>query len=137
VKKRNAFKLHTADAAFPGAVGVAVLYREHAAKAGINIKIVKEAKDGYWSDVWMKKERCFSYWWDDPQKIGCSQRLMRPIQTGMGDSGKTIASIDLGYQELSEGYVSKYHLCLDIRKYLVSIGYYAELQPRKFYEQLK
>ena len=44
---------------------------------------------------------------------------------------------DLGYQELSEGYVSKCHLCLDIRKYLVSIGDYAELQPRKFYEQLK
>ena len=44
---------------------------------------------------------------------------------------------DLGYQELNEGYVSKCHLCLDIRKYFVSIGDYAELQPREFYEQLK
>jgi hypothetical protein len=44
---------------------------------------------------------------------------------------------DLGYQELSEGYVSKCHLCLDVRKYLVSIGDYAELQPMEFYEQLK
>ena len=44
---------------------------------------------------------------------------------------------DLGYIELSEGYVSKCHLCLDVRKYLVSIGDYAELQPREFYEQLK
>ncbi len=44
---------------------------------------------------------------------------------------------DLGYQELSEGYMSKCHLCLDIRKYIVSIGNYAELQPREYYEQLK
>ena len=46
-------------------------------------------------------------------------------------------ALDLGYQELSEGYVLKCHLCLDIRKYLVSIGDYAELQPRKFYEKIK
>lgn len=44
---------------------------------------------------------------------------------------------DLGYPELHEGYVSKCHLCLDIRKYLVSIEDYAELKPREFYEQLK
>jgi peptide/nickel transport system substrate-binding protein len=62
----HTFNLHTADAAFPGAVDVAVLYREHVAKPGINIKVVKEANDGYWSDVWMKKEWCFSYWWGRP-----------------------------------------------------------------------
>ena len=62
----HTFNLHTADAAFPGAVDVAVLYKEHAKKAGININIVKEANDGYWSDVWMKKEWCFSYWWGRP-----------------------------------------------------------------------
>jgi hypothetical protein len=46
-------------------------------------------------------------------------------------------AFDMGYQELSEGYVSKCHLCLDIRKYLVSNGDYDELKPREFYEQLK
>ncbi len=46
-------------------------------------------------------------------------------------------AIDEGYQELSEGYVSKCHLCLDIRQNLVSNGDYDELQPREFYEQLK
>jgi len=46
-------------------------------------------------------------------------------------------ALDTGYQEPSEGYVSKCHLCLDIRKYLVSIGDYDELKPRAFYEQLK
>ncbi|MHC4687522.1 MAG: radical SAM protein, partial [Planctomycetota bacterium] len=46
-------------------------------------------------------------------------------------------ALDVGYQELSEGYVSKCHLCLDIRKYLASNGDYDELKPREFYEQLK
>jgi len=44
---------------------------------------------------------------------------------------------DIGYQDLSQGYVSKCHLCLDIRKYLVSISDYEELRPREFYAQLK
>ena len=62
----HTFNLHAADAAFPGAVDVATLYREQAAKAGINIKIAKVPNDGYWSDVWMKKEWTFSYWWGRP-----------------------------------------------------------------------
>ena len=62
----HTFNLHAADAAFPGAVDVATLYKEQAAKAGINIKVVKVPNDGYWSDVWMKKEWTFSYWWGRP-----------------------------------------------------------------------
>jgi hypothetical protein len=46
-------------------------------------------------------------------------------------------ALDLGYQEPSEGYVSKCHLCLDIRKYLSSNNDYDELKPGQFYEQLK
>jgi len=46
-------------------------------------------------------------------------------------------ALDLGYQELDEGYVSKCHLCLDIRQYLVSNDDYDELKPTEFYEQLK
>jgi hypothetical protein len=46
-------------------------------------------------------------------------------------------ALDRGYQELGEGYVSKCHLCLDIRKYLASSGDYDELKPGQFYEQLK
>ena len=45
-------------------------------------------------------------------------------------------ALDMGYPERSEGYVSKCHLCLDIRKYLVSKGDYDDLKPREFYEQL-
>jgi peptide/nickel transport system substrate-binding protein len=54
--------LSSADAAYAGAVDAAVLYKEHAAKAGITINVVREANDGYWSNVWMKKPWVASYW---------------------------------------------------------------------------
>ncbi len=56
------FVLHTAEAAFPGAVDAAALYKEQAAKAGINIKIVREPNDGYSSNVWRKKSWCMNFW---------------------------------------------------------------------------
>ncbi len=46
-------------------------------------------------------------------------------------------AFDMGYQEANKGYVSKCHLCLDIRKYLALSGDFENLQPRQFYEQLK
>ena len=51
--------------------------------------------------------------------------------------GLLTLALDNGYQERSEGYVSKCHLCLDIRKHLVSCGDYDELKPREFYKQLE
>jgi peptide/nickel transport system substrate-binding protein len=39
----------------------ASLYRESAAKAGLNIEVVQEPADGYWSNVWQKKPFCESY----------------------------------------------------------------------------
>ncbi|QIE47058.1 ABC transporter substrate-binding protein [Pseudohalocynthiibacter aestuariivivens] len=47
--------IHTADSVFSGAVDMCVLYSEHAKKAGINVKVVREPNDGYYSDVWLKK----------------------------------------------------------------------------------
>ncbi len=55
-------QLSAADAGFPGSVDAAVLIKEHAAKAGINIEVIREPNDGYWSDVWMKKPWCACYW---------------------------------------------------------------------------
>lgn len=54
--------LSAADAAFDGAVDLAVLYKEQAAKAGIDINVVREPNDGYWDNVWLKKPWCASYW---------------------------------------------------------------------------
>ena len=54
--------LSAADAAFAGAVDAGVLFKEHAAKAGININVVRESDDGYWSNVWLVKPFVFCYW---------------------------------------------------------------------------
>ncbi len=59
-------KLSAADAAFGGAVDAAVLYSEKAAAAGINIEVVREPNDGYWSDVWMVKPWSAVYWGGRP-----------------------------------------------------------------------
>ena len=58
--------LHAADAAFGGAVDAAVVYKEHAAKSGITIDVVREPDDGYWSNVWMNKPWCMCYWGGRP-----------------------------------------------------------------------
>lgn len=60
------FSLHTAEAAYVGAVDAGVLYKESAAKAGINIKVVREPNDGYWSNVWLKKPWCAVFWGGRP-----------------------------------------------------------------------
>lgn len=58
--------LHVADAAFTGAVDAATLYKEHLAKAGITLNLVREPSDGYWSNVWMVKPFVASYWGGRP-----------------------------------------------------------------------
>ncbi|WP_191061553.1 ABC transporter substrate-binding protein [Geminicoccus harenae] len=62
----EAIPLSTSDAAFSGAVDTAVLYQQHAAKAGITIDVIREPSDGYWNDVWMKKPFSVSYWGGRP-----------------------------------------------------------------------
>ncbi len=47
--------LSAADSAFTGAVDMVTLYKETAAQAGIDIEVVREPNDGYWSNVWLKK----------------------------------------------------------------------------------
>ena len=58
--------LSASDAAFAGAVDAAILMAEHARETGIDINVVREPSDGYWSNVWMKKPWCFSYWGGRP-----------------------------------------------------------------------
>ncbi|MEZ5478224.1 MAG: ABC transporter substrate-binding protein [Thiolinea sp.] len=54
--------LSATDSVYPGAVDMCVLYAEHAKPAGIEIKVVREPSDGYWSNVWLKKPFCFVKW---------------------------------------------------------------------------
>jgi len=44
--------------------------------------------------------------------------------------------LERGYQESAEGYYSKCHLCMDLRKHLAQTGDYPELSPREFYLRL-
>ena len=59
-------KLHMADTAFEGAVDAGTLYAEKARPAGINLEIVREPNDGYWSNVWLVKPWVASYWGGRP-----------------------------------------------------------------------
>jgi peptide/nickel transport system substrate-binding protein len=55
-------ELSVADAAFQGAVDAGQLYAETARAAGIDLTVIREPNDGYWSDVWLKKPFCAVYW---------------------------------------------------------------------------
>ncbi|NNJ68478.1 MAG: peptide ABC transporter substrate-binding protein, partial [Boseongicola sp.] len=59
-------QLSASDAAFAGAVDAAQLIAASAAEAGIDIEIVREPSDGYWSNVWNKKGWCACYWGGRP-----------------------------------------------------------------------
>ena len=55
-------KFHAADTGFSGAVDAGALMRESAKAAGIDIEVVREPNDGYWSNVWMVKHWSACYW---------------------------------------------------------------------------
>jgi len=55
-------KFHAADTGFSGAVDAGALMRESAKAAGIDIEVVREPNDGYWSNVWMVKPWSACYW---------------------------------------------------------------------------
>jgi peptide/nickel transport system substrate-binding protein len=58
--------LHTSEAAFTEAPDTAQLFQQHAAAAGINLVIKRDAADGYWDNVWMKLPFSMSYWGGRP-----------------------------------------------------------------------
>ena len=54
--------LSASNAAFEGAVDAAQLFQASASAGGIDINVVQEPADGYWSNVWLKKPFCACYW---------------------------------------------------------------------------
>ena len=54
--------LSTSDGAGAGNDDTAILFKEQAAKAGIEVDVVREPRDGYWSNVWLKKPFCMVNW---------------------------------------------------------------------------
>jgi peptide/nickel transport system substrate-binding protein len=63
---RLELSLSASDAAFAGAVDGATVFRESAGAAGLEINVVREPSDGYWSNVWSKKPFCTCYWAGKP-----------------------------------------------------------------------
>ena len=59
-------ELNAADAPWVGAVDAAQLAQEYAKQAGVNIKVGRVAEDGYWTDTWLQKPWCLSYWGGRP-----------------------------------------------------------------------
>ena len=55
-------QLSASESIFAGAVDSVLLFREHAAKAGIEIVPNRVPNDGYWSDIWTKEPWCAAYW---------------------------------------------------------------------------
>jgi hypothetical protein len=62
----------------------------------------------------------------------------RPILTALLHDLEDLVhlGVEYGYQERA-GYISKCHLCTDVRKHLARCGDFAELQPTAFYERLE
>ena len=54
--------LESSQASWPGATDGALLFKEAAAQAGMNIEVKRVPADGYWSDVWNVRPFCASYW---------------------------------------------------------------------------
>jgi len=54
--------LSSSESIWTGALDAATLYRESAAKAGIEIEIKRVPNDGYFTEVWMKHPFVAAYW---------------------------------------------------------------------------
>ncbi|MGB0844669.1 MAG: ABC transporter substrate-binding protein, partial [Alphaproteobacteria bacterium] len=59
-------QLSSSDAAFGGAVDAAQLIKASVEAIGLNVEIIREPSDGYWSNVWNKKGWCACYWGGRP-----------------------------------------------------------------------
>lgn len=58
--------LSIAEAAFPGAVAASSLYAASCAEVGIKLDVTREADDGYFDNVWLKKPFTGDYWTKQP-----------------------------------------------------------------------
>ena len=59
-------ELHTSNTTFSGAEAMAALFQQSAAQAGLKVDIIREPADGFWSNVWMKKNFVSGAWGGRP-----------------------------------------------------------------------
>lgn len=58
--------LSAADVVITSGVDMALLFSETARKAGIEVNVVREPNDSYWSNIWLKKPFCLAGWGQRP-----------------------------------------------------------------------
>jgi peptide/nickel transport system substrate-binding protein len=58
--------LSAADVVITSGVDMALLFSETARKAGIEVNVVRESSDSYWSNIWLKKPFCLAGWGQRP-----------------------------------------------------------------------
>ena len=54
--------LSASEAAGPGGLDLALLLQESAKSSGIDVNLIREPADGYWSNVWLNKPFMVSFW---------------------------------------------------------------------------
>lgn len=63
---QTVLELSVSEAGFPGSETAALILQEKAAQIGLNINVVREPSDGYWSEVSLVKPWYASYWGGRP-----------------------------------------------------------------------
>ena len=58
--------LSASNTSYGGALDAAQLFQSHWGKIGVNLNIVREPQDGYWTNVWNVKPFCTCYWGPRP-----------------------------------------------------------------------
>lgn len=58
--------LSSSDTVVNGAVDAALLLADAAAKGGLKINVIREPADGYWDNVWLKKQFTMCWWGGRP-----------------------------------------------------------------------
>ena len=58
--------LSASNTSYGGAMDAAQLFQSHWGKIGVNLNIVREPQDGYWTNVWNVKPFCTCYWGPRP-----------------------------------------------------------------------
>jgi peptide/nickel transport system substrate-binding protein len=64
--ENHTFKLHTSKEVFDGAMDLAVIYQENAKESGINLEVVLESNDGYFTNIWMNRPWMITWWYGRP-----------------------------------------------------------------------
>lgn len=88
--------LNVSEVPFSGATDAAVLYQQHAKKAGITIQVKRVPDDGYWSNVWTKVPLCASRWSGRPDEdimIG-GVYTSDAIKAGWNETGMSDPQLD-------------------------------------------